>query len=74
MLLNKEYRHVSNSVPWDKNALGSKSIFGSSNVLGEYLTIVGDVSLKVVDEEWLSEVILIVSIWHSFEIESHLST
>jgi len=62
------------SVPWDKNTLCSESIFSSGNVLGEYFTIVSDMSLKVVDKEWLSEVILVVSVWHGFEIKSHWST
>jgi len=64
----------SDSVPWDKNTLWFKSIFSFGNMLSEDLTIVSNVSLEVVDEEWLGEIILVVCVWHSFEIEGHWST
>ena len=70
----RKLQFSSGSVPWDKNTLWSESICSFGNVLSEYLTIVSNVSLEVVDKEWLSEIILVVGVWHSFKVKGHLGT
>ena len=61
-------------MPWDKNTLWFESIFSFGNVLSEYFTIVSNMSLEVIDKEWLGEIILVVCIWHSFKVQSHWSS
>ena len=70
----RKLQFSSGSVPWNKNTLWFESIFSFGNVLCEYFTIVSNLSLEVIDKEWLSEIILVVCIWHRFEVKGHWST
>ena len=58
-------------MPWNENCFGLEGILGSDDMLSPYFTIVWNMCLQVIDQEWLSETIFVVSIWHSSEIKSH---
>lgn len=58
-------------MPWNKDSLGLEGVLSLHNVLGEYLTLVSNISVHVVDEEWLGKVVLVVGVWHGFEVEGH---
>lgn len=47
-------------MPWDKNSLGLEGLLGLDDRLSEDLAVMGNLSVHIVDEEWLSEVILVV--------------
>lgn len=59
------------SVPWDESTLNLKDVNLGDQSLGVYSTLVGNISNQVVDQEWLGEVILVVRVWHSLEVDSH---
>ena len=59
------------SVPWNKDAFCLQSVLSSHNLFGEYVSIMRDNSLHIVDQEWLGEVIFVVRIWHGLEVEGH---
>ena len=58
-------------MPWNKDVLGSESVLSLPDVLGEDLTVVGDLGVHVVNEEWISEMIFVVREWHGLEVKSH---
>jgi len=58
-------------VPEDEDSLGLKGIFGLDDVLREVLSLVGNLSPHVVDEEWLREVVFVVGVGHRLEVEGH---
>ena len=58
-------------MPWDKDALGSKGVLSLHDGLGEDLTVVRDLSVHIVKEEWLSEVVFVVREWHGLEVKGH---
>lgn len=47
-------------MPWDKDSLGLEDVLSFVDVLGEDFTFVGDLSVHIIDEEWLSEIVLVV--------------
>jgi hypothetical protein len=59
------------SVPEDEDGLGPEGIFSLDDVLGEVLSLVGDLSPHVVDEEWLREIVFVVGVGHRLEVEGH---
>lgn len=58
-------------MPWDKNSLGLEGLLSLDDGLGPHLSVVGNLSIHIVDEEWLREVVLIVGVWHSLELKGH---
>ena len=58
-------------MPWNKDSLGLENVLSLHNVLSEYLTLVSNISVHVVDEEWLGKVVLVVGVWHRFEMDGH---
>lgn len=61
-------------MPWDKDSLGLEDVLSFVDVLGEDFTFVGDLSVHIIDEEWLSEIVLVVGIWHSLVVKGHGGT
>lgn len=61
-------------MPWDKDSLGLEDVLSFVDVLGEDFTFVGDLSVHIIDEEWLSEIVLVVGIWHGLVVKGHGGT
>ena len=58
-------------MPWNEDSLGSQSFLCFEDVLGEHLSVVGNLSVHIVDQEWLGEVVFVVGEWHGSEMKSH---
>ena len=58
-------------MPKHKNALSLEVLFGFGNVFDVVLTIVGDLSPHIINHKWLCEVVLVVVVWHCFEVHGH---
>ena len=61
-------------MPDNEDFLASEGILGLDNVLSEVFTIVGDLSPHIIDKEWLSEVVFVVGVGHSLEVQGHGGT
>ena len=73
---NRCQEKVSNkySVPEDKDFLASQGVLSLVDMLSEVLSVVGNLSPQVVDQEWFREVVLVIRVGHSLEVEGHSST
>lgn len=60
-------------MPRHKHTLGLENIFCFHELFSPNFTFMGDMGAHIVDEEWLSEVILVVSERHGFEVQGHRS-
>lgn len=54
-------------MPWDEDSLGLESVLRLDNGLGENLSVMADISVHIIDKEWLSKVVLVIGEWHCFE-------
>lgn len=61
-------------MPGDKDVFGSQGVFSLDKGLGEYLSVMANLSIHIVDQEWLSEVVFVVREWHSLKVKSHGSS
>ncbi len=58
-------------MPWDEDSLSLEGVLSLDDGFCEHLAVVGDGSKHVVDQEWLSEVVLVVRVGHGFEVQGH---
>jgi len=58
-------------VPENEDALGLEGLLSLDDVLGEVLSVMGNLSPHVVHEEWLTEVEFVVREGHGLEVEGH---
>ena len=61
-------------MPWNENSLGLQNILCLQDGFSEYFTVVGDLGVHIIDQEWLSEVIFVVRVWHGFVMKGHHSS
>lgn len=61
-------------MPEDEDALRSEGVFVVDDLLGGHSAVVANLSPHVVDEEWLSEHVLVVRVRHGLEVEGHGGT
>ena len=59
------------SVPGHEGSLGSQSLLGLHERLGEDVTVVAHLGFEIVDEVGLREVVLVVRVRHGLESEGH---
>ena len=58
-------------MPWDEGSLGLEGVLSFADSLGENLSVVGNFGIHIVNQEWLSECIFVISVWHGLEVKSH---
>ena len=58
-------------MPWHEDSFGPQHLLSSEDGLDEHIAFMRDMGMHVIDQEWLSEVVLIVGVGHGLEMQGH---
>ena len=61
-------------MPEDEDALAAEDVLVVHDLLSGHLAVVADLGPHVVDQEGLSEHVLVVRVWHGLEVKGHRGT
>lgn len=58
-------------MPGYKDSLCFENLFSLDNMLFVEVSFMSDLSSHVINQEWLTHIVLVVSIWHCLEVDCH---